>query len=1318
MSDSDASEERRKRREKEREERERKRKEEEAEEEKKREERRLNRERARTGGSRESISEAINPPSLPTQTSDLEERKKQREDRLRKAKEEDANPRPSSATPSEPSDKPRERKRDDLAAKWKGWWAGDSKKISLLFILSGIYCEEEQEQWLHYSLLPSLTISQAVKKVLKKVGNKSLKPDDCNLLSWDGASLHVLNGTDTLESSRIGAQEVLFLRPKTTLNIIIPGASNESLHFDLKTPVIHALTLMGQNLGWEMDRMDDYLFYPTSEGTDALDLQKTFAENKITDGDTIHLIENGAASEMKKSLRKSAKKFDLPKKMTSDVGFGSISPEQLVKSLQAHPKIVTLLQLEGSLAYSKLWFTNFLKCDGLNTLIDVLTRTQEQIESGKQSEYFLYLDKCVHCLQIIINKQAGLAELLTVPQGMRKLVTQLQPKINTQWKRRRVILDIFSAVSAMPEGHALVLDAMDYLKTLSNEKKRFEGLIDALTEESGTEFKRDCMSMLNTLINTPEDITLRVNVRDELINLGILNSIKKLRKITDEEMTFQLDLFEDDMKTDQSELKAMADAGFGGVDYNDIDAVFKELKLKFPQEKKDPKDLKDSKLKEKDSNFLLSILQRLLVISQDEKKSMETWKYIDSLVEKVVQFDGNANDMFVSQDDMRQYRLNSESQIRDLMLKIEKLQNLSPSQLENQKTTELQLQLEKSSKDLEATQARLLVTEAQLESMRFNYEQALAQIENLKTSMASGASAAGEESSSGPPPPPPPPGGSSDDSFGGAPPPPPPPGGFGGNSDENSGAPPPPPPPGGFGGNSDESSEGGAPPPPPPPFGGPPPPPGGGPPPPPLPPGGPPGGPPLPPGGPPGGKGGIPGLPPKPVIKPKQKLKHLNWKKIPDGKITATLWKKAADVIDIDTEEIENLFCQKQTAPKEVSDEPKKEVRQIVNLLDTKRANHIGIALGRFKFSNQELKKAIVEVDDSKLTHDDLISLMSFLPTSEELNLVREYQGDKQLLDKPEQFFLEVESVPYLVTRVELWTFSRNFDEKVHTLLPDIETLKNAFEECMSSKKFLVLLEIVLALGNYLNGNTFNGRAYGFKMEVLTKLEDTKASNNKTLLHYLVQFVEKKYPEVKSYWEELKDVPAASKIAASTLREELQSIKQGVKKVEDQLELFENSQEDALNPMNAHYYRRMSGFAGQAKKKLHLAETEMEKMMKLFEKLAAQLGEDPETFKWEELFQLLNSFNDAFNRAKEDLEREKFEAQKRGRVGPRRGRTPSTEGPASDDVLKETRDPKAVKERVQMRRAISIRAGISKQESKKNLNNLLDMLTKMEKTQE
>ena len=55
-----------------------------------------------------------------------------------------------------------------------------------------------------------------------------------------------------------------------------------------------------------------------------------------------------------------------------------------------------------------------------------------------------------------------------------------------------------------------------------------------------------------------------------------------------------------------------------------------------------------------------------------------------------------------------------------------------------------------------------------------------------------------------------------------------------------------------------------------------------------------------------------------------------------------------------------------------------------------------------------------------------------------------------------------------------------------------------------------------------MNGRTARGGAYGFKMSTLTKLSDTKTTDNKkTLLQWIVENLDRKDPDMLKLEEDL-----------------------------------------------------------------------------------------------------------------------------------------------------------------------------------------------------
>ena len=82
----------------------------------------------------------------------------------------------------------------------------------------------------------------------------------------------------------------------------------------------------------------------------------------------------------------------------------------------------------------------------------------------------------------------------------------------------------------------------------------------------------------------------------------------------------------------------------------------------------------------------------------------------------------------------------------------------------------------------------------------------------------------------------------------------------------------------------------------------------------------------------------------------------------------------------------------------------------------------------------------------------------------------------------------------------------------------DLELLEQACDQLKSSRSLVKILEMVLAVGNHLNGGSFRGAARGFKLDALLKLMDVKGRNKKTtLLHFVVSELLKTDPQVRNF---------------------------------------------------------------------------------------------------------------------------------------------------------------------------------------------------------
>ncbi|KAL6175465.1 hypothetical protein ACLB2K_052106 [Fragaria x ananassa] len=494
------------------------------------------------------------------------------------------------------------------------------------------------------------------------------------------------------------------------------------------------------------------------------------------------------------------------------------------------------------------------------------------------------------------------------------------------------------------------------------------------------------------------------------------------------------------------------------------------------------------------------------------------------------------------------------------------------------------------------------------------------------------------------PPPPPPPGGSR------APPPPPPPGG--------SRAPPPPPPPGG-----------GRAPPPPPLHGAPPPPPppgarGPGPPAPPGPPGGAP--PPPPPLGAkgndarglPSGRGrGLarPAMSPSATAPRRSSLKPLHWSKVTralQGSLWEELQRHGGNQIapEFDVSEIESLFSA--TVPKAAnkSGDRRKSAGSKpdkINLIDLRRANNTEIMLTKVKMPLPDMMAAVLAMDESVLDSDQVENLIKFCPTKEEMELLKNYTGDKETLGKCEQYFLELMKVPRVESKLRVFSFKIQFSTQASEFKRSLNTVNSACEEVRTSEKFKEIMKKILFLGNTLNQGTARGSAVGFKLDSLLKLADTRASTSKmTLMHYLCKGLASRSPELLGFHQDLVNLEPASKIQLKSLAEEMQALIKGLEKLKQELVASEND-----GPVSEVFRKTLKEF-------ITVAETEVASVTNLYsvvgraaDQLALYFGEDPARCPFEQVTVTLLNFVRLFKKAHEEnckqaeLDRKKAEKE-------------------------------------------------------------------------
>uniref|UniRef100_A0A4W5LXN2 Dishevelled associated activator of morphosis 1 n=1 Tax=Hucho hucho TaxID=62062 RepID=A0A4W5LXN2_9TELE len=438
-----------------------------------------------------------------------------------------------------------------------------------------------------------------------------------------------------------------------------------------------------------------------------------------------------------------------------------------------------------------------------------------------------------------------------------------------------------------------------------------------------------------------------------------------------------------------------------------------------------------------------------------------------------------------------------------------------------------------------------------------------------------------------------------------------------------------------------------------------PPPPGGMPPPPPPPPGGPPPppgmaplGPPPPPGAPMG-----PGLKKKNIPQPSNPLKSFNWAKL--NKLEGTVW---TDVDDIkvfkilDLEDIEKTFSAYQrqqfmfklflpsqmfSFQKESEDDTvtSKKVKEL-SVIDGRRAQNCNILLSRLKLTNEEIKRAILTMDEQEdLPKDMLEQLLKFVPEKSDMDLLEEHKHELDRMAKADRFLYEMSRINHYQQRLQSLYFKKKFAERIVEVKPKVEALTRASKEMLQSRNLKQLLEVVLAFGNYMNKGQ-RGNAYGFKVSSLNKIADTKSSIDKniTLLHYLITILEQKYPKVAVFQEELQSVPEAAKVNMTELEKDINNLRSGLKSVE--MVSLPQVSGDKFVSVVSHFITVASFSFSEVDDSL----TEAKEL---------HFGEDATRMQPDEFFGIFDQFLQAFTDAKqenENMRRRKEEEERRARM--------------------------------------------------------------------
>uniref|UniRef100_A0A8C3MUZ1 Uncharacterized protein n=1 Tax=Geospiza parvula TaxID=87175 RepID=A0A8C3MUZ1_GEOPR len=373
------------------------------------------------------------------------------------------------------------------------------------------------------------------------------------------------------------------------------------------------------------------------------------------------------------------------------------------------------------------------------------------------------------------------------------------------------------------------------------------------------------------------------------------------------------------------------------------------------------------------------------------------------------------------------------------------------------------------------------------------------------------------------------------------------------------------------------------------------------------------------------------------------------------SRIHGTIWNEIDDLKAfkvLDLEDFEKMFSAYQRHQKEMGSTEDlylstRKVKEL-SVIDGRRAQNCVILLSKLKLSNEEIRQAILKMDEQEdLAKDMLEQLLKFVPEKSDTDLLEEHKHEIERMARADRFLFEMSRIDHYQQRLQALFFKKKFPERLAEAKPKVEAILLASKELIRSKRLRQLLEVVLAFGNYMNKGQ-RGSAYGFKVSSLNKIADTKSSidRNITLLHYLIMIFEKNYPDILDIQSELQHLPEAAKVNLVELEKEVNNIKTGLKAVETELDY----QKRRMRESGDRFVPVMSDFITVAS----FSFSELEDLLnEARDKALKHFGETEGKMQPDEFFGIFDTFLQSFAEAKQDLEnmrKKKEEEERRARM--------------------------------------------------------------------
>ncbi|KAI6038969.1 hypothetical protein EDC04DRAFT_3112644 [Pisolithus marmoratus] len=370
---------------------------------------------------------------------------------------------------------------------------------------------------------------------------------------------------------------------------------------------------------------------------------------------------------------------------------------------------------------------------------------------------------------------------------------------------------------------------------------------------------------------------------------------------------------------------------------------------------------------------------------------------------------------------------------------------------------------------------------------------------------------------------------------------------------------------------------------------------------------------------------------------PSTKMKQLQWDKLAQPQVEKTLWndedaKKEQEMLaklqaDGVWVEMEEDFKAKQLMINLLARQKQAELKSV---LDPQTKKRVEILIQRVKkLQPEEIARKIQQFDQDMCTEVFLRELKPVLPTPEQvgkLNVYRNAEPEELAgLHASDRLMVKLIQIKRLGPRIEGMLYKCKFEEQWLLLDDGTQKVAEACDVLMHAKHFKEVLNLILMIGNYMNGTGIKGGAFGFK------LVDTKSVNNTTLLHFLERTIQNHFPHMDEFLDELSKPAEAYRVNMQDVRKDLGVLREGLKRIHQEL----NDHYSDID-QNDGFSRQMWQFVVKANSKLEDLTDDVTHTETSLAEVIRYYGEDEKNISSTEFFAVFKTFVTSFKKCKAD----------------------------------------------------------------------------------